>query len=90
MEALKEFLGGSTFRRFVVFAVGAVAVLLNKKLGLELGMEEQAALVTLVIAYLGQSAYKEAAKAKAMVSAADIKSVEDAIAEFKKGLGPQP
>jgi len=63
----------ATIRRLVAFVVGLVAVVLNKKLGLELDDAAQVSLVALIATYIGQSAYNEAQtkKAAAVVTAAD-------------------
>lgn len=58
-----------TARRLLVFLVGAAATLASRKLGFELSSEQQAALVALVLGYLAQSGYKEAAALKAQAEA---------------------
>lgn len=50
----------SSIKRLAAFLIGLLAIVLNKKLGLELDASTQAAIVTIVLGFIGQSAWKEA------------------------------
>jgi hypothetical protein len=80
-----EFLNGPG-KRILVTLLGVGSVALNKKFGLNLGDAEIAAIASLIITFVGQSAWKEAAMAKAEVAAGNVNTLEDAA----KVLGPQP
>lgn len=72
MDSLKA----ATIKRLIAFVVGVAAVALNKKLGLDLDVESQAMLVTLILGYIGQSSLKEAKveSAKAAAGVTDTKT----------------
>lgn len=70
-------------KRLVVLGVGVAAVALNKKLGLDLGAEEQGAIAAMVVGFLLQSGYKDA-KVKAAEAAATIQTPSDAAKELSK------
>ena len=59
-----------TVRRLAVAVVTAALIALNRKLGLGLEQPEVLALSGLAVAYLAQSGYVSAARAKADVEAA--------------------
>jgi hypothetical protein len=65
MELILALVKSGTFRRLIVYVVGLLVVLLNRKLGLDLNTEELAGAVVLAITYLIQSASKEKVLAKA-------------------------
>lgn len=64
-KGIVEALPSGTVRRAAAAVLGITLVALNHKLGLDLSDAELAALSAMVLGYLGQSAYKEAAQAKA-------------------------
>lgn len=70
----------SSMKRLVVMGLSALAVLLNKKFGLNLGEAEVAAVAAIVVTFLAGSNLKEVANKKAEVAAAAVKSTEDAAA----------
>ncbi len=77
-----------SLKRLLVTTAGAGAIALNKKWGLNLGDVEVEALAALVIGFLAQSAYKEAAKAKGVEAAATIKTPGDAVAVLNEAAKP--
>lgn len=81
----------ASLRRAVAFLIGAGALLLNKKAGLELDAGAQELLTVVVTAYILGGNAKEAmvARATAASTAAGekVKTVDDALAVIK---GPQP
>ena len=87
-----DFFNTGTGRRLIAAVVGVGAILLNRKLGIELTEVEQAALTTIIVTYIGGSNWKEGqvAKASSMTvdSTARIDTLEAAIKELRKG--PQP
>lgn len=90
MQSVISFLLSGTGRRLIVFAVGVLAVALNRKLGLELDTTEQGALVALIIAYLSGSNYKEAQLARAAAAGAKSASAVTTEAEAVRVLrGPE-
>ena len=54
-----------SLKRLAAFVVPAIVLAVNKKLGLELGNLEVTGITALALGYLGQSAMKEVAMAKA-------------------------
>ena len=77
----------NSIKRFIAFLVGAAAITLNKKLGLELTTENQAALVTLIVAFIGQSMLKEKSLAQLKIESesavTDTKSAIDVLNSTK-------
>lgn len=72
-----ELLSNPSVKRAVVGGITAALIALNKKLGLQMDLGDIGALVTLAIAFIGQSAMKEVAAAK-VEAAATIKTPSDA------------
>lgn len=75
-------------RRFIAFAVGVFVVAMNKKLGLNLDVADQATLVAFITGYIAQSTVKELKQA-----ALDGQAAAAAVttpAEALKVMGPQP
>lgn len=70
-------------KRLVVTAATAGLIALNKKLGLQLEVADITALTALAIAFIGQSALKEA-KLKGAEAAAKVVTVDDAAKELGK------
>ncbi len=54
----------ATVKRAVASVVGVLVLSLNQKLGLALDATAQASIAAIVVAYISQSAWKEAALAK--------------------------
>lgn len=82
-------------KRLAAFLVTFLALLLGKKFGIELSPEEKAELVALTVAFIGQSAWKEAALAKAAsagsAAAASVSTVDAAVIKMEERTkGPQP
>lgn len=76
-------------KRLLTFVVGFLAVVLNKKLGLELDAAAQATIVALCLGFIGQSMYKE--KSLALLSAeskTEVPTTDKAVEVFNtiKGL----
>lgn len=74
-------------KRLLLAALSTAVVALNKKLGLNLGEAEIAAIAAIIMSALWGSNLKEAAIKKAEAAAAAVKTPEDAAAVLK---GPQP
>lgn len=82
-------------KRLAAFLVTFLALLLSKKLGIELTSEEKAELVALTIAFIGQSAWKEASLAKSeaagKLAAGQVQTVDAAIIKLEERTkGPHP
>lgn len=80
-DAILELLKAGATRRLAVFALTPLLVLLNSKFGLDLSAEAIGAVVVSSVAYLVQSAWKEAAVKKAE---AQVKTPEDAAEVFRR------
>ncbi|MBK7865234.1 MAG: hypothetical protein IPJ65_42875 [Archangiaceae bacterium] len=65
LKAIGNFLVSGTGRRLLVFLLGFLVTVLNKKLGLDLDAEQLVAEIVLVCGYFTQSAVKEASDAHA-------------------------
>lgn len=79
-----EFLKTGTFRRIIAAAAAVALPILNRKLGLELDPTEVITGVVFLAGYIGQSAVKDIGVQKAAAeAAANVKTVEDAIAAMK-------
>ena len=87
-----DFFTSGSGRRLIAAAIGVLALVLNKKLGIELDEATQMALAAIIATYIGGSNWKEGqvAKASSMTvdSTARIDTLEAAIKELRKG--PQP
>ena len=59
MQILSNVLANGRLNRALVGGITAALIALNRKLGLGLELEDIAALVSLAVAYIGQSAMKE-------------------------------
>lgn len=79
-----EILSNPSVKRAIVGAITALLVVLNEKLGLDLGMIDVTALVTLALGFITQSAVKEV-KMAGVDAAAAIKSKEDAMVVINGG-----
>lgn len=64
MQTIVAFFASGSGRRLIAFVVGLIALLLNKKLGIELTEETQLEVTALVMAYMTQSAWREQAALK--------------------------
>lgn len=85
-ELLQKMLSGP-LKRFLVFAIGAAVVVLNKKFSLDISEVEIASLATMVSAFLIQSGMKAVAAIKAESKAqakGEILTADDAVEAFKK------
>jgi hypothetical protein len=71
-------------KRGLAFLLGLAAVALNKKLGLSLGPAELAALSSLVLGYIAQSALTKTKAAPVAQVAADLAEVAKEVAEDAK------
>ena len=79
LSSILAALASGTSRRIIVTVVGILAIVLKSKLGIELDATGQAAIVAMVLGYLGQSAAKEAHENHLeAVTATPAPSVEDA------------
>jgi len=89
---MQKFVDNGSLRRLIATGVGLGAVLLNKKVGLDLDHESQDLITYLVMSYVLSSNFKEAAFARAQKSgqeAADaVKEPETVIRDaIKKESG---
>ena len=75
---LSALLSNPSLKRAVVGAITAGAIMFNKKLGLQMELGDIAALVSLAIAFMGQSALKEV-KLAGVEAAAKVDSVKSAV-----------
>lgn len=73
---MQKFIDNGSLRRMVFTAVALGAVLLNKKVGLEIDHEQQDLIVYLVMAYVTGSNAKEAMFARAKKVGDDAAAVE--------------
>jgi len=73
---MQKFIDNGSLRRMVFTAVALGAVLLNKKVGLEIDNEQQDLIVYLVMAYVTGSNAKEAMLARAKKVGDDAAAVE--------------
>lgn len=73
---MQKFIDNGSLRRMVFTAVALGAVLLNKKVGLEIDHEQQDLIVYLVMAYVTGSNAKEAMFARAKKAGDDAAAVE--------------
>lgn len=65
LKAIGAFLVSGTGRRLLVFLLGFLTTVLNRKLGLDLDAEQIAGVVVASLGYIAQSAVKEASDAHA-------------------------
>lgn len=80
---MMEILGNASLKRLLFTLAGAAVVALNKKLGLGLETVDIAGIVSMVVAFVGQSAWKEA-KMAGVDAAAKVVTVTDAAKELAK------
>lgn len=84
-------LDNASLRRAVALLIGAGALVLNKKLDLELDAQAQEWLTLIVMSYILGGNAKEAMMARAAAASttagAQVKTVDEALAVIK---GPQP
>lgn len=78
MNFLAELLANTALKRAVVGGLTAAIIAGNKKLGLGLELGDIAALVTLAVAFIGQSAMKEV-KMAGVEAAAKVDSAKSAL-----------
>ncbi len=78
MEFITDILTNPSIKRSVVGGITAAIIALNKKLGLQLELGDITALVTLAVAFIGQSAIKEV-KLAGVEAAAKVDSVKAAV-----------
>jgi hypothetical protein len=73
----------NAIKRLVVFGLGALFVLLKKKIGLDISETDTEVIATMVMTYVLQSSWKEATVAKASaasdVAKASIQNADDAV-----------
>lgn len=92
MNALAGFFASGTTRRFVAFGIGAVALVLNKKFGLDIDQQAQMELTALVMAFIAQSAAREAhathVQGVVLSDPRPVTDVKEAVEELRKGPTP--
>ncbi len=78
---MMELLSNPSLKRFLFTIAGAAVVAMNKKLGLGLDPVDIAGIVSMVVAFVGQSAWKEARLAgmDAAAKVTDVKAAVDII-----------
>lgn len=87
MDFLSSLLSNASLKRAVVGAVTAALIAGNKKLGLGLEVSDVVALVTLAVAFIGQSAVKEVRLA-GVEAAAKVADVPAAVAVINEAAKP--